>query len=78
MLNPKDGPGCNYAVIDDYNGYLINIKSVEDIVESVSKLVKDPSLVVRMGTNSRKRVDEEFSITKINDKMLGVFELVGE
>lgn len=70
--------GCKEAVIDGYNGFLIPIKDVDALVEKLDILLGDASLRQKMGRNSRKYAEENFSIDVVIEKHLNIYnELIG-
>lgn len=65
-----DAPGCRETVIDGINGFLVSIKSVDDLVNAMEKFILDPSLIETMGAASRKLAEEKFNVHKVNKVML--------
>lgn len=65
-----DAPGCRETVIDDENGYLVPVKSVDALVEAMERFVLDPDLAVRMGKRSREIAVEKYDVHKVNALML--------
>ena len=57
-----DVPGCKDVVVDNYNGYLCKVKSVEDLSCKIIKMIKNSEEDrLLMGVNSRQYVVENFS-----------------
>lgn len=65
-----DAPGCRETVIDGMNGFLVSVKSVDDLVDAMEKFILDPSLIETMGAASRKLAEEKFNVHKVNKVML--------
>ena len=65
-----DAPGCRETVIDRVNGFLVSVKSVDDLVDAMEKFILDPSLIETMGAASRKLAVEKFDVHKVNKVML--------
>jgi glycosyltransferase involved in cell wall biosynthesis len=63
-------PGCRETVIHGKNGYLIESKSVSELVESMMKFISKPSIVGRMGIESRNIAEKKYDVHKVNDFML--------
>jgi len=62
----SDVPGCNDVIIDGYNGFLFKSRdsvSLKNIMEKV--LLLDKQILYEMGVNSRKNVEEKFSINQV-------------
>jgi glycosyltransferase involved in cell wall biosynthesis len=65
-----DAPGCRETVIDGENGFLVPVKSVDDLEKSILKFIKQPSLAVSMGKRSREIAEVKYDVKKVNDIML--------
>ena len=69
-----DGPGCREAVIDNYNGYLCEIKNHKIIAEKLEKLLQKKDLLEKFSENSRKFAEENFNINNINENIIRVYK----
>ena len=69
-----DSIGCRDTVIDGYNGYLIPKKDSEMLGEKLELLLSDAQLRKEMGQNSRKYAEEHFSLAKVIEKHLSIYE----
>lgn len=56
--------GVQSLVNENHNGYLVDIKNVEQIVEAVEKFYRDRSLLERMGKEGRKMYCEQYELSK--------------
>lgn len=65
-----DTPGCRETVIDGYNGYLVKVKSVDDLVQAMQKFINHPDLIREMGKASRILAEEKFDVHAVNQVML--------
>ncbi|GIW60952.1 MAG: glycosyl transferase family 1 [Patescibacteria group bacterium] len=65
-----DAPGCRETVVDGVNGFLIPPRDVEALTEAMERFIQDPSLVERMGRESRKLAEERFDAHKVNARLL--------
>ncbi len=65
-----DAPGCRETVIDGENGYLVPVKSVDALVEAMTRFIDDPDLAHRMGKRSREIAEDRYDVHKINAVML--------
>ena len=70
-----DAPGCRETVINGHNGFLVPVKSVDELVASMIKFIEDPELIVRMGRLSRIFAEEKYDVKKVNKHMLEEMEL---
>ena len=66
--------GCKETVIDGYNGYLIPTKDVDALIEKLDILLSDESLRQKMGRNSRKYAEENFSIETVINRHLSIYQ----
>lgn len=65
-----DAPGCRETVVDNDNGFLVPVKSVEALVVAMKKLIDNPELIKKMGQRSREIAEEKYDVHKVNDSML--------
>ncbi len=65
-----DAPGCRETVIDNENGFLVPVKSVDTLVVAMKKLIDNPELIKEMGQRSREIAEEKYDVHKVNDSML--------
>lgn len=71
-----DAPGCRETVIDGENGYLVESKSVQSLVEAMEKLINQPNLVEKMGQRSRQITLEKYDVNVVNIHMMKEMDLV--
>ncbi|MEG0603997.1 MAG: glycosyltransferase family 4 protein [Acinetobacter sp.] len=65
-----DAPGCRETVIHGQNGYLVKVKSVEDLVHAIQSFIDDPQLMVQMGQRSREIALEKYDVHQVNAHMM--------
>ncbi len=65
-----DAPGCRETVIDGDNGFLVPVKSVDALVEAMTRFILEPTLAACMGQRGRQVAEDKFNVHKINDIML--------
>lgn len=65
-LVASDIPGCREVVKDGVNGYLVQPKQADQLAHVLEKIICDKELRIRMGEESRKIAEREFSVDKIN------------
>ena len=66
--------GCKETVIDGHNGFLIPTKDVNSLVEKLDILISDADLRQKMGQNSRKYAEENFSIDVVIERHIKIYE----
>ena len=62
-------PGARETVIDGYNGFLVSVKAVDELVEAMLKFIEEPKLAFSMGKCSRKLAEEKYDVHKVNEVM---------
>ena len=65
-----DAPGCRETVTDGENGYLVPVKSVDALLDAMTRLIEEPGLTARMGACSRRLAVEKYDVHKVNAVML--------
>lgn len=65
-----DAPGCRETVIDGYNGYLVPIKAIDELVIAMEKFILNPETISIMGQASRDLVEEKFEVGSVNLSMI--------
>lgn len=65
-----DAPGCRETVVDNDNGILIPVKSVDALEQAMLRFVGEPALVSRMGQRSRELAEQKYDVHKVNAVML--------
>ena len=68
--------GIPEQVQDGYNGFLVPVKRPGDIAEAALKLNANFDLQMRMSENSRKTVLEKYTVDKVLDQYMKVYESV--
>jgi glycosyltransferase involved in cell wall biosynthesis len=69
-----DVPGCREIVQDGYNGYLISTLNPDALANALQKLIEDPGERQRMGKNGRQLAVAEFTLNRVIEETLGVYE----
>jgi len=59
-------PGCRETVINEYNGFLVEVKNSKSLAIAMEKFILQPELIVRMGTRSREIAEEKYDVHKVN------------
>jgi len=66
--------GLTEIIKDGYNGFLCKSKDPKDLARAINKALN--SDISRLGKNSRRLVEEKFTLKKITDKVLEVYKSV--
>lgn len=65
-----DAPGCRETVINGDNGFLISVKSVDELAVAMERFILDPDLARHLGERSRQIAEEKYDVHKVNEVML--------
>ncbi len=60
-----DSCGCRETVIEGKNGFLVPVKNPEALAQAMERFVLNPDLIIEMGRESRRLVEEKFDSRKI-------------
>lgn len=71
-----DAPGCRETVSHGRNGYLVAVKSVEDLVQSMQYFIEDPQLMANMGQRSREMALNKYDVHQVNRHMLTEMQII--
>ncbi len=69
-----DVPGCRHAIEPDVTGLLVPVRNAPALAEAINRLLDNPSLRLEMGRAGRKLAEKEFSIHKVVDAHMQVYE----
>lgn len=65
-----DAPGCRETVSHGVNGYLVGVKSVDELVQSMQYFIEDPKLIEYMGQRSREIALHKYDVHQVNKHMM--------
>ena len=69
-----DMPGCRETVEDGVTGLLVEARNAWSLADALEKLLKDSALRARMGEKGRARIEEGFTVEKVNAKTVSVYK----
>ena len=67
-------PGCKQTVKDGYNGYIVKYNNNLSLRTAMDKFIKNPNLIKKFGTNSRKRVIKYYDVDIVNEKIFAIIK----
>lgn len=73
-----DAPGCRETVSNGVNGYLVGVKSVDDLVQSMQYFIEDPQLITYMGQRSREMALNKYDVHQVNRHMLTEMQIIAK
>jgi glycosyltransferase involved in cell wall biosynthesis len=68
-----DVPGCRGVVIDGKNGYLVPTREIASLSDALGRMVADPQLRHRFGSNGRSIIEAGFSSESVVTRTLDVY-----
>ena len=79
-LVASDIPGCREVIVDGVNGFLVPPKQVVPLADAIEKIIMDKRLMERMGKESRKIAERNYSVEKINRETIFEYNklIIGE
>ena len=70
-----DAPGCRETVSHGVNGYLVGVKSVDELVQSMQYFIEDPKLIEYMGQRSREIALNKYDVHQVNKHMMAEMDI---
>ena len=71
-----DVPGCRETVVNGSNGYLVEVKNVDALVDRMRYLADRPELVVEMGKRSREMAENIFDVKAVDRTILSTMGMI--
>ena len=68
--------GCKDAVDDGVNGFLVPVRDSETLAQKLRILIEDKDLRVKMGKASREKAEREFSLEKVVERHLDIYNKI--
>jgi glycosyltransferase involved in cell wall biosynthesis len=69
-----DTPGCREVVRNGYNGFLVPVREVPELVKALKNLIQNPELRDQLGRNSVEIATEEFSSVRVIAETLSLYK----
>jgi len=69
-----DSPGCREIVRNDENGLLVPIRDHHALAHALRRLIEDASLRKQMGARGREMVLKEFTVDKVVEETLSLYD----
>jgi len=67
-----DVPGCRETVVNGVNGFFVPARDPGALAEAMLKFIRDPSLIEKMGKESRRLAEERFDVNLINRRLMDI------
>ena len=65
-----DAPGCRETVVDGDNGFLVQVKAVDELAAAMARFIEQPALISTMGRRSREIAVQKYDVHSVNKHML--------
>ena len=66
-------PGCREVVRHRVNGLLVNPRDTQSLAQAIEELLDDGELRRRMGVESRKIAEAEFSVNMVTQETVSLY-----
>lgn len=71
-----NAPGCKETVIEGENGFMVDVRNIEQIVEKMEYLINNQHLIALMGQKSHELVKAKFNVDDVNYQILKTMDLL--
>ena len=65
-----DAPGCHDTVEESKNGFIVPVKSINELADRMIEMIENPRLFTTMGRESRKLAMDKYDVNKVNSFMI--------
>lgn len=70
-----DAPGCKETVVSGHNGFLVPVKNVEKLVDSMKQFIENAYFITNFGKNSREIAESRYDVHKVNNVIMSALKL---
>lgn len=70
-----NAPGCRETVINNENGILVPVKSINKLTDAMIQLIENPDLVREMGKKSRRISETKYDVNIVNKNLMEIMNL---
>ena len=72
----SNATGCRETVTDGVNGYLVEVKDVQGLVDKMEYLICNPDINQEMGAVSLKIAREKYDVKNVNQAIMQTMALI--
>lgn len=69
-----DVPGCRECVDEGVNGYLVPVKTSQELADAIEKLINSPKDRKAFGLASRQKAEKDFSIENVINNTFNIYK----
>ena len=73
-----DVPGCRECVDEGVNGYLVPVKTSQELADAIEKLINSPKDRKAFGLASRKKAERDFSIENVISNTFDIYRKISD
>lgn len=71
-----NAPGCKETVINGTNGFLVEVKNIDELVDKIKYFIANPEKCYEMGMAGAQVAREKYNVTRINNEIMEVMGLI--
>lgn len=71
-----DAPGCRETVINNSNGFLVEVRNKEDLYKKMERLILKPTLIKDMGEKSREIAIMKYDVKLVNKRIMEIMKII--
>lgn len=72
----SNAPGCRETVVEGVNGYLVDVKDIDGLVEKMNFLINNPEIYLSMGKESYKIASNKYDVKLVNQSIMKTMKLI--
>lgn len=73
VISTELGTGVSWVNQNGKTGIVVEPKNSDALIEAVNYLINNPEIRTKMGSEGKKRVQENFTITKMNEAIMNLY-----
>jgi glycosyltransferase involved in cell wall biosynthesis len=74
VVSTELGTGTSFVNVDGETGFVVPARDPHALASAIKRLIDDRTLRERMGTAARARVEQQFKLEKMVDRILALYE----
>ncbi len=69
-----EGGGTNEVIVDNYNGFLIENKGTDTLIEKLLYLYHHPDIGMQMGEKALQTIKDKFLLDRMTDEFISIYQ----